>query len=57
MFYLQLLETDGLNRGGYTHSYLLPPETHTPKFPMLPSVSVLEIIQELSLTIPPVMER
>jgi hypothetical protein len=57
VLHLRLLETDGLNRGVYIHSYLVSPETHTPESPMLLSVSVLEIIQELSLTIPPVMER
>lgn len=57
MLHLRLLETDGLNREVYTHSYLLSPETRTPESHMLLSVSVLEIIQELSLTIPLVMER
>ena len=57
MLLLRLLETDGLNREVYTHSYLLSPETHTPESPMLRSASVLEVIQEHSLTIPLVMGR
>ena len=57
MLHLRLLETDGLNKGGYIHSYLLSLETHTLESHMLLSVSVLEVIQELSLTIPLVMER
>ena len=57
MLYLRLLEIDGRNKGVYTHSYLLFPETQTPESLMLLSVSVLETVQELSLTIPLVMER
>ena len=57
MLHLRLLETDGLNKGGYIHSYLFSLETHTLESHMLLSVSVLEVIQELSLTIPLVMER
>ena len=57
MLYLWILETDGRNRGVYTHFYLLSPETPTPKSPMFLSVSVLEVIQELSLTIPLAMGR
>ena len=57
MLHLRMLKTDGRNKEGYTHSCLLYPEIHTPKYPMLLSVSVLEMGQELSLTIPLVMER
>ena len=55
MLHLWLLETDGRNSGVYTYFYLLSPETHTPESLMFLSVSELEIIPDLFLTIPLVM--